>query len=82
MFRFSQRKVIRLHTNDAALVLKENGEIEASLPDIKDAHVPENILMGAALMHALSCPETCRLIRERFLKEYCPEALYRPSNDQ
>jgi hypothetical protein len=58
--------VLYLTEMDAAIILKEDGTLEASLPDIKGENVPENVLTGAALVYALSNPKMCQLIYNEF----------------
>lgn len=81
MFQFSRRKIVKLNKLDAAIILKEDGSIEASLPEVTTDTVPTHILTGAALMYALSCPDMCQLIRDKFLLECCPVDSFKPSND-
>ncbi len=54
---------------DAAIVLKEDGSFETSLPYIHGDYIPENVLLGAALAFALRNEELCVLIRENFERE-------------
>jgi hypothetical protein len=81
MFKFSRRKVIKLNDMDAAIILKENGAIEASLPKVTTDSVPPHILMGAALMYALSRADLCQLLQDTFLQDCCPSYPTVPSND-
>ncbi len=71
MINFNRRKVIKLNKLDAAIVITESGNIEASLPEIDTEIVPENVLIGAAVVFALGNPELCKLIRDHFLQN-CP----------
>lgn len=54
---------------DAAIVLKQDGSFEASLPQIHGDFIPENVLLGAALAYALRNEDLCLLIRENFERE-------------
>jgi hypothetical protein len=51
---------------DAAIVLKEDGTFETSLPQIHGEYIPENVILGAALAYALRNENLCSLIRENF----------------
>ncbi|MBP9691998.1 MAG: hypothetical protein KBD90_01540 [Alphaproteobacteria bacterium] len=59
---------------DAAIVLKEDGSFETSLPHIQGGHIPENVMLGAALAFALSNEDLCSLIRENFERECVAES--------
>lgn len=54
---------------DAAIILKQDGTFEASLPQIHGDFVPENVILGAALAYALRNEDLCTLIRENFEQE-------------
>lgn len=54
---------------DAAIILKQDGTFEASLPHIQGDYIPENVMLGAALAYALQNDTLCTLIRENFDKE-------------
>jgi hypothetical protein len=54
---------------DAAIVLKQDGSFEASLPHIHGDYIPENVILGAALAYALRNEDLCALIRENFERE-------------
>lgn len=51
---------------DAAIILKEDGSFETSLPQIHGDYIPENVMLGAALAYALRNENLCALIREHF----------------
>lgn len=51
---------------DAAIVLKQDGTFEASLPQVKGDYIPDNVMLGAALAYALRNDDLCTLIRENF----------------
>ncbi|MBX9786935.1 MAG: hypothetical protein K2Y08_06325 [Alphaproteobacteria bacterium] len=54
---------------DAAIVLKQDGSFEASLPQIQGEYIPDNVILGAALAFALRNENLCTLIRENFERE-------------
>jgi hypothetical protein len=54
---------------DAAIILKEDGSFETSLPQIQGDYIPEHVLLGAALAYALRNEGMCTLIREHFEQE-------------
>lgn len=51
---------------DAAIVLKQDGTFETSLPHIRGEYIPENVMLGAALAYALGNDALCTLIRDNF----------------
>jgi hypothetical protein len=57
---------------DAAIILKQDGSFEASLPQIHGDYIPDNIALGAALAFALRNEDLCALIRENFERECAP----------
>jgi len=69
MFNMIRQATIKLDDNDAAIVLKADGTMKASLPDIVEETVPENVFMGAALIYALNNEEMCQKIYDNFIKE-------------
>jgi hypothetical protein len=54
---------------DAAIILKQDGTFEASLPQVCGEFIPENVILGAALAYALRNEDLCTLIRENFEQE-------------
>jgi hypothetical protein len=54
---------------DAAIVLKQDGSFETSLPKINGDYIPDNVVLGAALAFALRNEDLCILIRENFERE-------------
>ena len=58
---------------DAAIVLKQDGTFEASLPHIQGDYIPDNVMLGAALAYALRNDDLCTLIRENFDRECAPK---------
>jgi hypothetical protein len=71
---FMSSTTLTLAQWDAAIILKEDGSFETSLPHIQGGHVPENVMMGAALAFALSNEDLCSLIRENFERECAAES--------
>ena len=69
MIKHKRHFVLHLTENDAAIILKEDGTLEASLPEITTDTVPENVFTGAALVHALGNPDICKIIYKSFAKE-------------
>lgn len=60
---------LTLSEQDAAIIIRADGTVEASLPEITTEEVPENVLTGAAIVYALSNPELCERIFSHFAKE-------------
>ncbi len=60
---------LKLTRWDAAIVLKQDGSFETSLPQIQGDYIPENVILGAALAYALRNEDLCDLIRENFERE-------------
>lgn len=73
-------KSLHLGPCDAAIILREDGTLEASLPDLEVSGVHDNIITGAAVMLALQNERMCGLIYENFLNECAFEDL-NPIND-
>lgn len=69
MVKITRSNVLHLSENDAAIVLKEDGTLEASMPEINSDNVPENVLTGAAILYALNNPEICQLIFKNFAEQ-------------
>ncbi|ARN84379.1 hypothetical protein [Candidatus Nucleicultrix amoebiphila] len=67
------RTTIELDDLDAAIILKVDGTLKASLPEVKTETVPENIITAAALVYALNDEELCNLIRKRFVEKCLPQ---------
>lgn len=63
------RKALELGPLDAAIILREDGSMEASMPEIATDTVPDNVVTGAAVMFALQNPELCDLIHDNFVNE-------------
>ncbi len=66
---FVSNTTLNLSPWDAAIVLKQDGSFETSLPKIIGEYIPDNVLMGAALAFALRNEDLCSLIRENFERE-------------
>ncbi|GAO98548.1 hypothetical protein Cva_01211 [Caedimonas varicaedens] len=69
MIKNNRQSVLNLAEMDAAIIIKEDGTLEASLPEITTDTVPENVFTGAALVYALSNPEICQMIYRNFAQE-------------
>lgn len=69
MVKITRSNVLHLSENDAAIVLKEDGTLEASMPEINSENVPENVLTGAAILYALNNPDICQLIFKNFAEK-------------
>lgn len=65
--------ILTLTQGDAAIILKEDGSFETSLPQVHEGHIPENVILGAALAYALRNEDLCSLIRENFERECRPD---------
>ncbi len=63
---------LRLDSTDAVIVLRMDGTCEVSLPEIVGDRVPENIVMGAAVVYALQDEELYMLIHDHF-KQRCTQ---------
>lgn len=73
-------KALHLGPLDAAIVLREDGTMEACVPEMNTPDVSDNILIGAAVMMALQNERMCTLIYENFLNE-CALEENQPIND-
>ena len=61
---------LELGPMDAAIILREDGTLEAAIPELTDEeNVPDNVITGAALMFALQNTQIYELIHEHFLQE-------------
>jgi len=69
MVKITRSTVLQLAENDAAIILKEDGTLEASMPEINSENVPENVLTGAAILYALNNPDICQLIFKNFAEQ-------------
>ena len=68
-----QASSLRITEKDAAIIIKEDGTLEVSLPEVTTETVPENVFTGAALLYALSNPELSQMIYTKFA-EVCAGA--------
>ena len=59
---------ISLQPMDAALILREDGTVETSIPTLAPEVVPDHVITSAAIVYALQDEELVRLIRENFQK--------------
>lgn len=66
---YDDKQDISLGPLDAAIVLRENGTIEATIPEVETDYIPENIVTGAAVMYSLQNERMCDLIHEHFMLE-------------
>ncbi|MEN8236291.1 MAG: hypothetical protein ABFQ95_01895 [Pseudomonadota bacterium] len=57
---------------DAAIILREDGTLEACMPDLSQDELPDNVMLGTALIVALQDPEVLEML-ERKLAESCLE---------
>lgn len=73
-------KSLHLGPHDAAIILRADGTLEASLPDLDSEEVYDNIITGAAVMLALQNERLCNMIYDNFLNECAFEDLV-PIND-
>ncbi|OJX12260.1 MAG: hypothetical protein BGO77_03675 [Caedibacter sp. 37-49] len=69
MVKVTHNTVLQLAENDAAIVLREDGTLEASMPEIHSENVPENVLTGAAILYALNNSDICQLIFKNFAEQ-------------
>jgi hypothetical protein len=76
----SSRKVLNLGPLDAAIILREDGTMEASMPELSTDTVPDNVVTGAALMFALKNPKLYDLIHDNFVNE-CAQLDFHKAND-
>lgn len=74
------RKALTLGPLDAAIILREDGTMEASMPELSTDTVPDNVVTGAALMFALKNPELYDLIHNNFVNE-CSQLDFPKAND-
>ncbi|MBN9564494.1 MAG: hypothetical protein J0G29_00095 [Alphaproteobacteria bacterium] len=61
--------MLTLESTDAAIILKNDGTCEVSLPETHQEPLPENIILGAALAYALQDEILCGLIHDHFHKK-------------
>lgn len=66
-------RTLDLGQNDVALILKEDGNLEVSLPDNIDMD-SESVFIAAALTHALGDPELSEMIFKAFVESCEDEA--------
>ncbi|MBA4749386.1 MAG: hypothetical protein H2057_02075 [Alphaproteobacteria bacterium] len=76
-----EKQQVHLNKGDAALILKENGDVDFVFPQMQGDYVPENALMAAALAHALDDDALHTRIREAFLSTLYPHIAYGAKND-
>lgn len=69
MIKENRNVDLKLEQMDVAIIIHEDGTLEASLPDIKSDQVPEHVFTSAALVYALNDPQICQLIYQSFAQE-------------
>ncbi len=57
---------------DAAIILREDGTLEACMPDLSQDELPDNVMLGTALIVALQDPEMLEILQKK-LAESCLE---------
>ncbi|MBL0942531.1 MAG: hypothetical protein IBJ00_07410 [Alphaproteobacteria bacterium] len=75
------RKALNLGPLDVAIILREDGTMEASMPELSTDTVPDNVVTGAALMFALKNPEIYNLIHTNFVNECSQLDFYKANDD-
>lgn len=68
MIKIQKRSKIKLGDLDAAVILKNDGSIEASLPEVGDGPIPDNVLVASAVMFFLSRPDLCDSVFKEFIR--------------
>jgi hypothetical protein len=71
-----QSIMLTLEPTDAAIILKNDGTCEVSLPETHQEPMPENIILGAALAYALQDETLCGLIHDHFHKQCSSISVY------
>ncbi len=69
MINYNRTTDLKLDQMDVAIIIREDGTLEASLPEIEADRVPENVFTSAALVFALNDPKMCELIYQNFAQE-------------
>ena len=71
MMKENRATDLKLQQMDVAIIIREDGTLEASLPEIgaDQEQVPENVFTSAALVYALNDPQMCQLIYQNFAQE-------------
>ncbi len=57
---------------DSAIILREDGTLEACMPELGQSDLPENVILTAALIMALQDQEILELLHRKFA-ESCLE---------
>ena len=65
----THKKLFPLEPDDAVIILKSDGTCEISLPQWEAKAIPDNILMGAAIVYALQNQDLCLLIQNHFIQQ-------------
>ena len=50
---------------DAAIILREDGTLEACMPDLTQDELPDNVMLGTALIVALQDPEVLEMLQKK-----------------
>ena len=73
-------KTIKLGPMDAAIVFRNDGTFEATMPEIEGEYIPEHILTSAAVLFALQDPDLYAFLHNSFLND-CGEISANNAND-
>lgn len=65
---------------DAAIILRNDGTLEACMPDLSQPDLPENVILGTALIVALQDPEVLEILQKK-LAESCADSQLIGAND-
>ena len=76
-----RRGKITLQDTDVALVFREEGNIEASFPEITSENVPDHVMAAIAISHALVDEDFVKMIRERFAHKFLMSGKQQAVND-
>lgn len=61
--------ILEIGEMDAAIVLRADGTLEASIPEVTTENVPENILAAASIIHALNNEDLSNIMRRHFIEQ-------------
>ncbi len=70
----------KLGPNDAAIILREDGTLEACMPDLSQDELPDNVMLGTALIVGLQDPEVLEILQKK-LAESCHDNQMVSAND-
>lgn len=54
---------------DCVIILRDDGTVEAMMPPATEAHVPDHLMMSAAILYALRNPEMVNMLHKNFALE-------------